>query len=182
VPHPSPPSPPNPQLVFSQYTSTLEWLQQRLPQEGLSYRTITGSMGMKQRAKAIEVGGLGMGGVSFRRGTCVLMTAACESLRQPTPSTHQPTDQQPTPTNRHHPAPQAFQQDPPTTVFLLSVRSGAVGINLTAANYVFLLEPCINPALEEQAIGRAWRMGQQRPVTVKKFFVKGGWMAGWGMG
>jgi SNF2 family DNA or RNA helicase len=38
-------------------------------------------------------------------------------------------------------------------VFLLSVRSGAVGINLTAANHVFLLEPCLNPALEEQAIG-----------------------------
>jgi hypothetical protein len=49
------------------------------------------------------------------------------------------------------PPPQAFQRDPPTTVFLLSVRSGAVGINLTAANHVFLLEPCINPALEEQA-------------------------------
>lgn len=45
---------------------------------------------------------------------------------------------------------QAFQGDPPTTVFLLSIRSGAVGINLTAANHVFLLEPCINPALEEQ--------------------------------
>jgi hypothetical protein len=39
-------------------------------------------------------------------------------------------------------------------VFLLSVRSGAVGINLTAANHVFLLEPCLNPALEEQAIGK----------------------------
>jgi len=44
-----------PQLVFSQYSATLEWLQERLPQEGLSFRTVTGSMGMKQRAKAIEV-------------------------------------------------------------------------------------------------------------------------------
>jgi hypothetical protein len=42
---------------------------------------------------------------------------------------------------------------PLLAVFLLSVRSGAVGINLTAANHVFLLEPCLNPALEEQAIG-----------------------------
>jgi SNF2 family DNA or RNA helicase len=67
---------------------------------------------------------------------------------------------------------QAFQGDPPTTVFLLSIRSGAVGINLTAANHVFLLEPCINPALEEQAIGRAWRMGQTRKVVVKRFYVK----------
>eukprot|EP00891_Asterochloris_glomerata_P009588 jgi/Astpho2/9588/gw1.00146.184.1_t len=51
------------------------------------------------------------------------------------------------------------------------MRAGSVGINLTAASHVFLLEPCINPALEEQAIGRSWRMGQQREVTVGKFFV-----------
>ena len=67
---------------------------------------------------------------------------------------------------------EAFQKDPPTTVFLLSMRSGSVGINLTSANHVFILEPALNPALEEQAVGRAWRMGQQREVTVKKFFVK----------
>lgn len=67
---------------------------------------------------------------------------------------------------------EAFQNDPPTTVFLLSMRSGSVGINLTSANYIFVLEPALNPALEEQAIGRAWRMGQQRQVTVKKLFVK----------
>ena len=62
---------------------------------------------------------------------------------------------------------QAFQKDPPTTVFILSVRSGAVGINLTAASHVFMIEPCLNPALQDQAIGRAWRMGQTRPVMVK---------------
>ena len=67
---------------------------------------------------------------------------------------------------------EAFQKDPPTTVFLLSMRSGSVGINLTSANYVFILEPALNPALEEQAIGRAWRMGQQREVIIKKFYVK----------
>ncbi|KAK9824040.1 hypothetical protein WJX72_007212 [[Myrmecia] bisecta] len=67
----------------------------------------------------------------------------------------------------------AFQNDPPCTVFLLSMRAGSVGINLTAANYVFLLEPAINPALEDQAIGRSWRMGQARRVVVKKFYVKG---------
>lgn len=76
---------------------------------------------------------------------------------------------------------QAFQSDPPTTVFLLSMRSGAVGINLTAASHVFLLEPCINPALEEQAIGRAWRMGQTRKVVVKRFYVKVGWVAWLGL-
>lgn len=58
-------------------------------------------------------------------------------------------------------------------VFILSVRSGAVGINLTSANYVFMMEPLMNPALDDQAVGRAWRMGQKRRVTVKRLFVKG---------
>ena len=66
-----------------------------------------------------------------------------------------------------------FQNDPGTSVFLLSVRTGAVGINLTAADHVFMLEPPLNPALEEQAIGRAWRMGQERRVAVVRLYVKG---------
>ena len=53
------------------------------------------------------------------------------------------------PLDRRQPqAIEAFQGDPPTTVFLLSMRSGSVGINLTAANYVFIMEPALNPALE----------------------------------
>ena len=66
----------------------------------------------------------------------------------------------------------AFQQDPHTTVFVLSMRTGAMGISLTAATHVFLLEPALNPVLEDQAIGRAWRMGLMHPVTVKRLFVK----------
>jgi superfamily II DNA or RNA helicase len=62
----------------------------------------------------------------------------------------------------------AFQNDPPTTVFLLSMRAGAVGINLTQANHVIVLEPCLNKALEDQAIGRVHRMGQTREVHVWK--------------
>ena len=65
-----------------------------------------------------------------------------------------------------------FQTDPPTTVFLLSIRSGACGINLTQANQVFLMEPCLNPALEQQAIGRVHRMGQKRVVNVWKLVMK----------
>ena len=67
---------------------------------------------------------------------------------------------------------QEFQNDPPTTVFLLSIRSGACGINLTQANQVFLMEPCLNPALEKQAIGRVHRMGQKRVVKVWKLVMK----------
>merc|ERR1719359_1139172 len=59
-----------------------------------------------------------------------------------------------------------FQGDPPTTIFLLSLRAGAVGINLTEANRVFLMEPALNPALEAQAIGRVHRLGQVNQVQV----------------
>jgi SNF2 family DNA or RNA helicase len=69
---------------------------------------------------------------------------------------------------------EAFQQDPPTTVFILTLRSAACGINLTAASHIFMLEPCMNPAVEAQAIGRAWRMGQTRNVVVKRLYVKVG--------
>lgn len=68
---------------------------------------------------------------------------------------------------------EAFQSDPPTTVFVLSVRAAAVGITLTSANYIFMVEPLLNTALDDQAVGRAWRMGQTRPVTVKRLYIKG---------
>jgi len=103
-------------LVFSQFSSTLEWLQEELPRRGFEFRTLTGSMTMVQRKTALE----------------------------------------------------AFQNDPPTTVFLLSMRAGAVGINLTQANHVIVLEPCLNKALEDQAIGRVHRMGQKREVHIYK--------------
>lgn len=65
-----------------------------------------------------------------------------------------------------------FQSDPPTTIFLLSMRAGAAGINLTEANRVFLMEPAMNPALEAQAVGRVYRLGQRKPVTVIRMRMK----------
>lgn len=65
-----------------------------------------------------------------------------------------------------------FQNDPPTTIFLLSMRAGAAGINLTEANRVFLMEPAMNPALEAQAVGRVYRLGQRKPVTVVRMRMK----------
>ncbi|KAG7344196.1 DNA/RNA helicase, superfamily II, SNF2 family protein [Nitzschia inconspicua] len=107
-------------LVFSHFASTLEYLQERLPENGFSFRTLKGNMSMKQRAKALH----------------------------------------------------DFQNDPPTTVFLLSMRAGAVGINLTQANRVFLMEPGFNPALEAQAIGRVHRLGQKRNVEICRLVMK----------
>jgi SNF2 family DNA or RNA helicase len=51
-------------------------------------------------------------------------------------------------------------------VFLISLKAGGVGINLTAADYVIHMDPWWNPAVEDQASDRAHRMGQQRPVTI----------------
>lgn len=58
-------------------------------------------------------------------------------------------------------------------VFVMSLRSGAVGINLTAANRVIFMEPSFNPGMEKQAIGRAYRIGQTRPVQVHRFVAEG---------
>ena len=53
-------------------------------------------------------------------------------------------------------------------VFLVSLKAGGVGLNLTAADFVILLDPWWNPAVEDQAAGRAHRIGQERPVTVAR--------------
>jgi len=54
-------------------------------------------------------------------------------------------------------------------VFLISLKAGGTGLNLTAADYVLHLDPWWNPAVEDQATDRAHRIGQQRPVTVYRF-------------
>ncbi len=63
---------------------------------------------------------------------------------------------------------QRFQTDPKCSLFLLSLKAGGVGLNLTAADYVFLLDPWWNPAVEAQAIGRSHRIGQTRSVFAYK--------------
>jgi superfamily II DNA or RNA helicase len=57
-----------------------------------------------------------------------------------------------------------FQSDPGFPLFLISLKAGGLGLNLTAADYVYLLDPWWNPAVEAQAIDRAHRIGQSRPV------------------
>ncbi len=58
-------------------------------------------------------------------------------------------------------------------VFLISLKAGGVGLNLTAADYVIHMDPWWNPAVEDQASDRAHRIGQQRPVTVYRLVTKG---------
>jgi len=64
---------------------------------------------------------------------------------------------------------QKFQENPGCPLFLISLKAGGVGLNLTAADYVFILDPWWNPAAEMQAINRAHRIGQENRVFVYRF-------------
>ncbi len=65
-----------------------------------------------------------------------------------------------------------FQSDPDVPFFLLSLKAGGVGLNLTAAEYVIHLDPWWNPAVEMQAADRAHRIGQENPVFIYKFIAR----------
>jgi hypothetical protein len=66
----------------------------------------------------------------------------------------------------------AFQDAAGPPVMLLSLKAGGTGLNLTAADHVFLLDPWWNPAVEEQAADRAHRIGQDRPVMIYRLVAK----------
>ncbi|CAH0193474.1 RNA polymerase-associated protein RapA [Pedobacter sp. Bi27] len=65
-----------------------------------------------------------------------------------------------------------FQQNTELKVFLISIKAGGVGLNLTQADYVFILDPWWNPAVEQQAIDRTHRIGQDKKVFIYKFIAK----------
>ena len=67
---------------------------------------------------------------------------------------------------------EVFKKDASKQVFLISLKAGGVGLNLTVANHIFLLDPWWNPAVEDQAIDRVHRIGQKKPVFVYRFICK----------
>ena len=62
-----------------------------------------------------------------------------------------------------------FQEDTNNHIFLISLKAGGVGLNLTSADYVFIIDPWWNPAAENQALSRAHRIGQDKKVFVYRF-------------
>ena len=106
-------------LVFSQFTSFLEYVRQELDAKGVSYLYLDGGVSIKEREKLVE---------KFQKG------------------------------------------DYP--IFLISLKAGGTGLNLTAADYVIHLDPWWNPAIEDQASDRSHRIGQTRPVTIYKLIAK----------
>ena len=65
-----------------------------------------------------------------------------------------------------------FQNDPESKIFLISLKAGGLGLNLTAAEYVFLLDPWWNPAVEAQAVDRTHRIGQTNSVFAYRLIAK----------
>ena len=105
-------------LVFSQFTSLLAILKQRLDAEKITYEYLDGRT--RDRQSRVE----------------------------------------------------SFQNDPDCRIFLISLKAGGLGLNLTAAEYVFLLDPWWNPAVEAQAIDRSHRIGQSRHVFAYRLIAR----------
>jgi SNF2 family DNA or RNA helicase len=76
------------------------------------------------------------------------------------------------PTAKREPILKRFKEDPDSHLLLMSYGTGAVGLNLQFAGYVFLFDRWWNPAVEDQAINRAHRIGQKNPVIVTRFICK----------
>lgn len=106
-------------LVFSQFTTYLDLIQNKLKVQGYKIARIDGSLNFKKRASEIE---------RFQEGDA--------------------------------------------EIFLISLKAGGVGLNLTAASYIFLMDPWWNPAVENQAIDRAYRIGQDKKLTVYRPIIK----------
>lgn len=106
-------------LVFSQFTTYLDIIQNKIREHGWKHARIDGSQSFKKRADEVE---------RFQEGDA--------------------------------------------QVFLISLKAGGVGLNLTAASYIFLMDPWWNPAVESQAIDRAHRIGQENKLTVYRPIIK----------
>lgn len=65
-----------------------------------------------------------------------------------------------------------FMENPGVTVFLVSLKAGGVALNLTEASRVYLMDPWWNPAVEVQAMDRIHRLGQHRPIVVKRMVIE----------
>ncbi|OJJ81428.1 DEAD/DEAH box helicase [Aspergillus glaucus CBS 516.65] len=143
--------PPNTKsVVFSQFTSFLDLISPQLTKAGIQHVRLDGTMPQKARAEVLA---------QFNKT-----------------ETYEEIDEDPTPTpfpttHFNAPKPKPSQTSNPT-VLLISLRAGGVGLNLTAANNVFMMDPWWSFAIEAQAIDRVHRMGQLRDVNVTRFVVK----------
>ncbi|RAK99472.1 DNA repair protein RAD5 [Aspergillus ibericus CBS 121593] len=135
-------------VVFSQFTSFLDLIAPQLTRAGIPHVRLDGTMPQKARAETLA---------QFNRDNTFDQDEidAAEATDLPRHS-------------RTRPAPST----PPPKVLLISLRAGGVGLNLTTASNVFMMDPWWSFAIEAQAIDRVHRMGQLRDVNVTRFVVK----------
>jgi len=107
-------------VVFSQWTSMLDKIEDALEVAGIKYDRLDGTMKRDERIRAMD----------------------------------------------------ALKHDPACEILLVSLKAGGVGLNLTAAQRVYLVDPYWNPAVENQAVDRIHRLGQTRPVTTIKLIIE----------
>lgn len=106
-------------LIFSQFTTYLDMIENKIRVAGWKHARIDGSQSIKKRGEQVEL---------FQNGDA--------------------------------------------QIFLISLKAGGFGLNLTAASYIFLMDPWWNPAVERQAIDRAHRIGQENKLTVYRPIIK----------
>ncbi|PYH93698.1 DNA repair protein RAD5 [Aspergillus ellipticus CBS 707.79] len=136
-------------VVFSQFTSFLDLISPQLTRAGIPFVRLDGTMPQKARAETLA---------QFNR---------IETFDQDEIEEAEAKDSPRLTKNGHN-----STSDPPPQVLLISLRAGGVGLNLTAANNVFMMDPWWSFAIEAQAIDRVHRMGQLRDVSVTRFVVK----------
>jgi DNA repair protein RAD5 len=142
--------PPNTKsVVFSQFTSFLDLIGPQLTKVGIHHLRLDGTMPQKARAAVLS---------EFTKEESYTDDDIIDT-EDDMPGTK-------TRATRNAPA------TPPPSVLLISLRAGGVGLNLTAASNVFVMDPWWSFAIEAQAIDRVHRMGQTRDVAVTRFIVK----------
>jgi DNA repair protein RAD5 len=142
--------PPNTKsVVFSQFTSFLDLIGPQLTKAGINFLRLDGSMPQKARAEVIR------------------QFTSMETYEEELEDDY---DLEKKLTQRKATHGQTAATTP--TVLLISLRAGGVGLNLTAASNVFMMDPWWSFAVEAQAIDRVHRMGQLRDVSVTRFVVK----------
>ncbi|EFR04621.1 DNA repair protein rad5 [Nannizzia gypsea CBS 118893] len=139
-------------VVFSQFTSFLDLISPQLTTAGIAHLRFDGTMSQKARAT-------------------VLAQFNAPIVDEDDIDDDEDITNSPDPFKGYRSKPKKEKTLPPS-VLLISLRAGGVGLNLTVANHVFMMDPWWSFAVEAQAIDRVHRMGQLRDVKVVRFVVK----------
>ncbi|KAE8148140.1 DNA repair protein RAD5 [Aspergillus avenaceus] len=142
-------------VVFSQFTSFLDLIAPQLDREGISHVRLDGTMPQKARAEVLA---------QFTQPD-TFDQDEIEEAENDDPSKGSSS-------SSNSATRKKAQSKSSPKVLLISLRAGGVGLNLTAASHVFMMDPWWSFAIEAQAIDRVHRMGQLRDVSVTRFIVK----------